>query len=84
MSDDIVYSSDPEWGKPGTPRQPEPVRLSFRRGAKGAGVTRIERLVMHPTLKEQLLARLKKSWGAEEPSKTACLNFKATTEVVWK
>ncbi len=63
MSDRIVFSSDPDWGKPGTPRQPEPVRLSFRRGAKGSGVTRVERLVLHPTLKDRLLGRLKKRLG---------------------
>ena len=55
-SDKIVFSSDPDWGKPGTPRQPEPVRLSFHRGAKGSGVTKLDRLVMHPTLKDQMLA----------------------------
>ncbi len=44
-------------------RQPEPVRLSFVRGAKGAGVTRIERLILHPTLKEQLLSRFKRRLG---------------------
>ena len=31
MSDKVVYSSDPDWGKAGTPRQPEPVRLAFAR-----------------------------------------------------
>lgn len=44
-------------------RQPEPLRLSFERGGKGSGVTRIERLIMHPTLKEQLLSRFKKRLG---------------------
>jgi translation initiation factor 1 len=63
VSDDIVYSSDPSWGKPGTPRQPEPVRLSFHRGAKGSGVTKVDRLVMHPTLKDELLGSLKKALG---------------------
>ena len=63
MSDKIVFSSDPGWGKPGTPRQPEPVRLSFHRGTKGSGVTSVERLVMHPTLKDGLLAKLKKHLG---------------------
>jgi translation initiation factor 1 len=63
MTDRPVYSTDPDWGKPGTPRQPEPVRLSFQRGAKGSGVTRVERLVMHPTLKDQLLSRFKKLLG---------------------
>lgn len=45
------------------PRQLEPVRLSFRRGAKGSGVTRLERLVMHPTHKDELLGKLKKRLG---------------------
>ncbi len=63
MADRIVYSSDPDWGKPNTPRQPEPVRLSFLRGAKGSGVTRLERLVMHPTHKDELLGKLKKKLG---------------------
>ena len=43
--------------------QPEPVRLSFRRGAKGSGVTLVERLVMHPTLKGELLSKLKRRLG---------------------
>ena len=57
MSDKIVFSTDPGF------RQPEPLRLSFQRGAKGSGVTRVERLIMHPTLKEQLLSQLKKRLG---------------------
>jgi translation initiation factor 1 len=44
-------------------RQPEALRLSFSRGAKGSGVTRVERLIMHPTLKERLLSRFKKRLG---------------------
>jgi translation initiation factor 1 len=44
-------------------RQPEPLRLSFQRGAKGAGVTRVERLILHPTLKEQMLSRFKRRFG---------------------
>ena len=63
MGDKIAYSSDPDRGKSGTPRQPEPVRLAFQRGAKGSGVTRLERLVMHPTHKDALLAKLKKRLG---------------------
>ncbi len=63
MSDRPVYSTDPDWGRPGTPRQPEPVRLRFARGAKGSGVTRVERLVMHPTHKDQMLSALKKHLG---------------------
>ena len=41
----------------------EPLRLSFRRNAQGSGVTRVERLSLHPTLKERLLTRLKKKLG---------------------
>ncbi|HBL18446.1 MAG TPA: stress response translation initiation inhibitor YciH [Elusimicrobia bacterium] len=43
--------------------QPGPVYLSFVRGGKGSGVTRIERLVLHPRLKEHLLQRLKKRFA---------------------
>ncbi len=75
MSDKIVFSSDPDWGKPGTPRQPEPVRLSFHRGAKGSGVTRLDRLVMHPTLKDRMLARLKKSLGCGGALKDGVFEF---------
>lgn len=75
MSDRPVYSTDPDWGKPGTPRQPEPVRLSFHRGAKGSGVTRVERLVMHPTLKDQLLAQLKKHLGCGGTLKDGSFEF---------
>lgn len=57
MSDKIVFSTDPGF------RQPEPVRLSFHRAAKGSGVTRVERLILHPTLKDQLLSQLKKRFG---------------------
>lgn len=65
MSDKVVYSSDPDWarGSEASPRQPEPVRLAFSRGAKGSGVTRIERLVMHPTHKDAMLGKLKKQLG---------------------
>jgi len=44
-------------------RQPEPLRLSFQRGAKGAGVTRIERLILHPPLKDKMLSAFKKKFG---------------------
>jgi translation initiation factor 1 len=75
MSDKVVFSSDPAWGKPGTPRQPEPLRLSFHRGAKGSGVTKLDRLVMHPTLKDQLLARLKKQLGCGGALKDGVFEF---------
>ena len=58
-----------------TSRQPEPVRLSFRRGAKGSGVTRLERLVMHPTHKEQMLSRLKKHLGCGGTLKDGVFEF---------
>ncbi|MBI4371906.1 MAG: translation initiation factor [Elusimicrobia bacterium] len=57
------------------PPQPEPVRLSFRRGAKGAGVTRLERLILHPTLKEEMLARLKKRLGCGGTLKDGAFEF---------
>ena len=75
MSDKVVYSSDPDWGKPGTPRQPEPVRLAFQRGSKGSGVTKIERLVMHPTHKDAMLARLKKALGCGGTLKDGSFEF---------
>ncbi len=75
MNERLVYSTDPDWGKPGTPRQPEPLRLSFRRGAKGSGVTCLERLVMHPTLKDQMLARLKKQLGCGGALKDGTFEF---------
>ena len=75
MTDHIVYSSDRHWGKPNTPRQPEPVRLTFGRGAKGSGVTRVERLIMHPTIKDQLLAQLKKRLGCGGAIKDGVLEF---------
>jgi translation initiation factor 1 len=55
--------------------QPEPLRLSFARNAKGSGVTRVERLIMHPTLKEQLLAALKKRMGCGGAVKEGVLEF---------
>ena len=56
----MVDSKDPDGG---TPRQPQPVRLSFQRGVKGSGVTRLEGLVMHPTHKDLMLGKLKKRLG---------------------
>ena len=74
MSDAPVYSTDPDFcatcrrspcvcQDPLKRRQPEPVRLEFRRGAKGSGVTALSRLNMHPSLKEKLLSDLKKRFG---------------------
>jgi len=74
--DNIVYSTDPNWkpcpkcgaspcrcAPPVKLKQAEPVRLSFRRTGKGSGVTLIERLAMHPQGKEDLLKKLKKTFG---------------------
>ena len=69
MSDKIVFSTDASF------RQPDPVRLSFQRGAKGSGVTRVERLILHPTLKEQLLSQLKKRLGCGGAVKEGALEF---------
>jgi translation initiation factor 1 len=55
--------------------QPDPVRLSFARSAKGSGVTRLERVNMHPTLKEQLLSRLKKQLGCGGTLKDGVFEF---------
>lgn len=74
MADKPVYSTDPEFcascrrspctcADPLKRRQPEPVRLEFRRGAKGSGVTALTRLNMHPSLKEKLLSDLKRRFG---------------------
>lgn len=57
MADKLVFSTDASF------RQPDPVKLSFQRGAKGSGVTKIEKLIMHPTLKEELLSKFKKRFG---------------------
>ena len=78
MPDKIVYSTDPDWKPPcpprtfsagiaakerGKPRQAEPVRVSFRRGHKGSGMTIIERLRIHPAGKDELLKKFKKRLG---------------------
>ena len=87
MGDKLVYSTDPGFcaacgkspcrcAEPETKRrQPEPLRLSFQRGSKGAGVTRVERLNLHPTLKDQLLSRLKKRLGCGGAVKEGDLEF---------
>ena len=43
--------------------QPKPVYLSFVRGGKGSGVTRLEGLLMHPSLKEEMLREWKKRFA---------------------
>ena len=81
MPDDIVYSTDPDW-KPdtekapeGKPKQAEPVRISFRRGHKGSGMTFIERLQMHPAGKEELLKKFKKKLGVGGTVKLGALEI---------
>ncbi len=59
----------------GKRRQPEPVRLRFQRGAKGSGVTSIEKLNMHPSLKEKLLSKLKKRFGCGGTIKNGILEL---------
>ena len=59
---DEAAAASPRNGN-GKPRQTEPVRVSFRRGHKGSGVTVIERLQMHPAGKEELLKKFKKRLG---------------------
>lgn len=54
---------------------PEPLRLSFARNAKGSGVTRVERLIMHPTLKGHLHADLKRKLGCGGVVKDGVLEF---------
>lgn len=73
--DKTVYSTDPDWGKGKKTPQPEPVRLSFQRGAKGSGVTRVERLIMHPSLKDKLLSELKRRLACGGVIKDGSLEF---------
>ncbi len=75
MNDPIVYSTDPDWNKPGAPRQPKPVKLRFQRGGKGSGVTRVEGLIMHPTLKDEMLKRFKKRLGCGGTIKDGSIEF---------
>ena len=51
------------------------VRLSFLPGARGSGVTRVERLNLHPSLKEQLLKDLKKRLACGGTVKDGVLEF---------
>ena len=74
MTEKPVYSTNPAYCPAcgGTPcrcgskapgkssPQPEPVRVSFIRGARGSGVTRVERLHLSRSMKEALLGRWKK------------------------
>ncbi len=72
---EIFFSTDPDFcphckhipcicNQLGAPKkQTEPVRVCFVRNAKGAGITLIERLPLHPQGKEELLKKIKKSLG---------------------
>ena len=86
MENRTVYSTDPKFcaacgrtpcgcSEKKTRRQPEPVRLSFSRAAKGSGVTRLERLNMHPSLKGKLLASFKKRLGCGGTIKEGALEL---------
>lgn len=61
MTDKLVYSTEPP--KPGKNPQPSPVYLSFLRGGKGSGMTRVEGLIMSHSQKEQLLRGWKARFG---------------------
>jgi len=90
LPDNIVYSTDPDWQPPcpacgktpcgcksasGKPKQTEPVRVSFRRGHKGSGLTFIEKLRMHPAGKEELLKKFKKRLGVGGAVKLGALQL---------
>ncbi len=44
-------------------QQPNPVRLSFSRASRGSGMTMVEGVIMHPSLKKELLRHFKKRLG---------------------
>jgi len=46
-----------------TKPQPDPVYVSFLRQGKGSGLTRVEKLNMHPSLKESFLRELKRRFA---------------------
>ncbi len=84
--DNIVYSNEPGWKPPcpqcgKTPcacpgaKQTEPVRLSFRAGHKGSGLTLVECLQMHPAGKEELLKKFKKRLGVGGTLKLGALEL---------
>ncbi len=73
-SQDKAAAVSPQAGT-GKPRQTEPVRVSFRRGHKGSGVTIIERLQMHPAGKEELLKKFKKRLGVGGTLKPGALEL---------
>ena len=51
------------------------MRVSFRRGHKGNGMTIIEKLRMHPAGKEELLKRFKKKLGVGGTVKLGALEL---------
>ena len=51
------------------------MRISFRRGHKGSGMTIIERLRMHPEGKEDLLKKFKKRLGVGGAVKLGALEI---------
>ena len=55
--------------------QTEPVRVSFRRGGKGSGLTLVEKLPMHPAGKEELLKKFKKRLGVGGTMKLGVLEL---------
>ena len=89
MADKVVYSTDPSFcvtcgsspcrcpepPKPGKSSQPYPARLSFVRGAKGSGVTRLDRLIMSPNGKEEMLKRFKARLGCGGAIKEGALEM---------
>jgi translation initiation factor 1 len=90
MLDNIVYSTAPGWKPPcpacgkspcgcnsssGKPKQTEPVRVFFRRGHKGSGITIIEKIQMHPAGKEELLKKFKKNLGVGGTVKLGALEL---------
>jgi translation initiation factor 1 len=65
-------------GLAGAPRkrtQTEPVRVFFRRGGKGSGLTLVEKLPMHPAGKEELLQKFKKRLGVGGTLKSGVLEL---------
>lgn len=69
MADRLVFSTDPAF------RQPDPVRLQFQRGAKGSGMTVVTGLILHPTMKEELLRLFKKRFGCGGTIKEGALEI---------
>lgn len=88
MENRPVYSTDPEFcaecrrspctcGDPAQikSRQPHPLKMTFQRGGKGSGVTRIEHMILHPRLKEEMLKRFKTRLGCGGAIKDGALEI---------